>query len=57
VSGDPVKNEHVIGGKIGAFEKQTNDLSGEGKMPVFEKQALLENTLDKSDLGCGMVQR
>ncbi|MEK6742124.1 MAG: hypothetical protein AABZ15_00810 [Nitrospirota bacterium] len=57
VSGDPVKNEHIIRGKEGAFKERADDLSGEGELPVFEKQALFENTLDKSDLGRCIVQR
>jgi len=34
-----------------------NDLFCKGEVPVFEKQALLENPLDKSDLRRGIRQR
>jgi hypothetical protein len=57
VSGDPVKNKNVIRRESGPVEERNKDLSGEGKMPVFEKQTLLKNTPDKINISHGEQRR
>ncbi len=44
-----VEDQNVAGLKAGAVEIQGDDLSGEGKMFIFEEEALMKDTLDKGE--------